>query len=35
MRARSDRGFTMRFYKGYDYKECTSVPAGTTPDTGC
>ncbi len=28
-------GSSVRFYQGYDYKECTSVPTGTTPDTGC
>jgi Tfp pilus assembly protein PilX len=28
-------GSSVRFYKGYDYKECTTAPTGTTPDTGC
>jgi Tfp pilus assembly protein PilX len=28
-------GSSVRFYQGYDYKECTGVPTGTTPDTGC
>jgi Tfp pilus assembly protein PilX len=28
-------GSSVRFYQGYDYKECTSAPTGTTPDTGC
>ena len=28
-------GSSVRFYKGYDYKECTTTPTGTTPDTGC
>jgi hypothetical protein len=28
-------GSNVRFYQGYDYKECTGVPTGTTPDTGC
>jgi hypothetical protein len=26
---------SVRFYQGYDYKECTGAPTGTTPDTGC
>jgi hypothetical protein len=28
-------GSSLRFYQGYDYKECAGVPTGTTPDTGC
>jgi Tfp pilus assembly protein PilX len=28
-------GSSVRFYQGYDYKECTGAPTGTTPDTGC
>jgi hypothetical protein len=28
-------GSALRFYKGYDYKECTTAPTGATPDTGC
>jgi hypothetical protein len=28
-------GSSVRFYQGYDYKECTGAPSGTTPDTGC
>ena len=28
-------GSSVRFYKGYDYKECTTTATGTTPDTGC
>jgi Tfp pilus assembly protein PilX len=28
-------GSPVRFYKGYDYKECTGAPTGATPDTGC
>jgi len=28
-------GSNIRFYQGYDYKECTGAPTGTTPDTGC
>jgi Tfp pilus assembly protein PilX len=28
-------GSSIRFYQGYDYKECTGAPTGTTPDTGC
>jgi hypothetical protein len=28
-------GSSIRFYQGYDYKECTGTPTGTTPDTGC
>ena len=28
-------GSNVRFYQGYDYKECTTSPTGTTPDTGC
>ena len=28
-------GSAVRFYEGYDYKECTTVPTGSTPDTGC
>ena len=28
-------GSSTRFYQGYDYKECTGAPTGSTPDTGC
>jgi Tfp pilus assembly protein PilX len=28
-------GSAVRFYKGYDYKECTTTATGSTPDTGC
>jgi Tfp pilus assembly protein PilX len=28
-------GSSVRFYQGYDYKECTTSPTGSTPDTGC
>jgi Tfp pilus assembly protein PilX len=28
-------GSAIRFYQGYDYKECTTAPTGSTPDTGC
>jgi Tfp pilus assembly protein PilX len=28
-------GSNVRFYEGYDYKECTTSPTGSTPDTGC
>jgi Tfp pilus assembly protein PilX len=28
-------GSSVRFYQGYDYKECTGAPTGSTPDTGC
>jgi hypothetical protein len=28
-------GSALRFYQGYDYKECAGVPTGSTPDTGC
>jgi len=28
-------GSAVRFYQGYDYKECTGAPTGSTPDTGC
>jgi Tfp pilus assembly protein PilX len=28
-------GSSVRFYEGYDYKECTTTPTGSTPDTGC
>jgi Tfp pilus assembly protein PilX len=28
-------GSSIRFYKGYDYKECAGAPTGTTPETGC
>jgi hypothetical protein len=28
-------GSSVRFYQGDNYKECTGLPTGTTPDTGC
>jgi hypothetical protein len=28
-------GSNVRFYQGYNYKECTTTPTGSTPDTGC
>jgi hypothetical protein len=28
-------GSGIRFFQGFNYKECTGSPTGTTPDTGC